>query len=479
MKSILRATGVLASSSAVTVGASVVSAKAAALLIGPAGVGYLGILQSAIGVVSLVAGVGLATGLVRLGAAALARGDTDEAALLARATTGWSWALGAGAAAVLLALHAFVSRHLLHGLGGSAGVWAVAAGVLFSVVFTARAGVLNAHHRVEALAALAVTNGVLGASVTILALWLWRAQGVPVAAAGGFVISALVASWFVRRRTPRFEVRRSAPELGRVSRSLFRFGGPYAASMVVGTGVQLALPMVVLGLLDAPSVGYYRAATALSVGYLGFLLNAMAQDYYPRVSAAAGRPPELRDLANTQLRLVNTVGVPVILCAQLATPYLVPLLYARSFSPAVQVLQFQWVGDLFKLWAWTLSFIVLADSGSRSFFLTELAGGSTLLLSTLAGVGLFGLQGLGVGYAAATAGYLLLVLALVRRSIGFRFARENLVEMATGLSAVLMVLVLGLRAPEWLRLVAGTGILLAISRKSVGTIWREFRPSPA
>ena len=68
---------------------------------------------------------------------------------------------------------------------------------------------------------------------------------------------------------------------------LIQSGAPFALSQVVGAGVQLLVPVIVLYLLDAAAVGYYRAAFTVSVGYLAFLLNALAQDYYPRVAAAS------------------------------------------------------------------------------------------------------------------------------------------------------------------------------------------------
>lgn len=477
MKAILRATAVLAGSSVVTVAMGVLSAKAFALLVGPAGVGYLGVLQSTIGLGSLVAGMGLATGFVRFGAAALGGDDEKEVAALWTATTGLTWLLGTAVALSVILLRHQLTTWLEPAIRGA---WAVptAAGITLTTTAAIQSSRLNAHHRVDALAKLAIVNSVLGAALSVLVLAVWRRDGIPWVAVTPLGVSWLLSRWMVRRVLGRPAL---SPDRGRVlraSRALLRFGGPYTGSMVVGTGVQMALPMLVLGTLDLASVGYFRAATALSVGYLGFLLTAMGQEYYPRVSAARSNV-ELCEIANTQIRLVSMVGVPVILLAQLTTPYLVPLFYSRSFAPAVGVLRWQWVGDLFKLWSWTLSFIVLAHGGSRLFFLIELVAGATLLLGSLTGMHLIGLAGLGAGYLLTTVVYSLLVWSIVRRRIGFAMTTDNARTMGSGLAGSLVLFALSWSPSTLLRLGGGAVVVAVTGGTRLVRLWREVRPRRA
>src|SRR5256885_4249888 len=100
MKSILKATAVLSSASVVSILMGLVSAKVSAVLLGPGGLGYMGLLQSLLGLSGLIAGMGVGTGLVRAGARALAEHDArQEAALRAGA---WRLCWGLGGLAFLL-----------------------------------------------------------------------------------------------------------------------------------------------------------------------------------------------------------------------------------------------------------------------------------------------------------------------------------------------------------------------------------------
>ena len=87
MKSILKATVVLSSASIVSILTGLVSAKVSAVLLGPGGLGYMGLLQSLLGLSGMLAGMGVGTGLVRAGARALAgKDERQEAALRGGAT---------------------------------------------------------------------------------------------------------------------------------------------------------------------------------------------------------------------------------------------------------------------------------------------------------------------------------------------------------------------------------------------------------
>src|SRR5947209_8499677 len=81
MKSILKATAILSSGSLVSILVGLVSAKFSALLLGPSGVGYMGLLQSTLSLVVLVAGMGgISAGLVRAGARARAEENIRQEA---------------------------------------------------------------------------------------------------------------------------------------------------------------------------------------------------------------------------------------------------------------------------------------------------------------------------------------------------------------------------------------------------------------
>ena len=475
MKSIFRATAILSSSSIISIFLSLVTAKVLALYLQPEGYGYYGLLQSFIAVSSLVAGLGIPTGIVRMGAAAAKRGDSETLANLRIASWFLFSVLGVVALFLIAVFRVRLSVLVLGTPTRGGTILLMSLALLFTVAANIQVGTLNAYHRVKALAKYAVANTVLGAAVSIGAVLIWRVQGIAVAVIGGAIVTLLVSSYFLRREISPVNVKLSRQGTLKAARYLVRFGGPYTASMFVGTGVQLTIPMLVLHLLSPESVGYYRAAAGISVGYLGFLMTAMSQDYYPRVSAAADKPVELVELINAQHRLVMLLAVPMILGTLALVPYLVPLVYTLKFRPTVEILEWQLIGDIFKFASWTMSFAILARSASSVFFLIELTGGVVTLLSTWISVRLFGLTGLGISFLVTYVIYYFVVWAVIRREVPLVWSKSNQRMLIAGIAAAIVVRIFPSTRFGALRTPVALALALAAGIPSLVVVWREFK----
>lgn len=463
MKSIFRATAILSGGSVVNILCGLVSAKVMALILQPAGYGYYGLLQSFIGLAGLVTGMGIATGLVRNGAAAVARDDQLTIASLRRASWVLFYGLGALALSVLALFRGTISRLALGTSDHATTILLMGTALLFAVASQIQSGTLNAYHRVEALTKCGIAGMVLGATCSLTCFLIWRVQGIVPAVIGSAMVGWMVSAYFLRRDVGPVRVEPTRRDVQEMAWSLLRFGAPYTASMLVGTGVQMALPIIVLHLLGTESVGYYKAATAISVNYLGFLAAAMALDFYPRVSAVKGQPRALVELINEQHRLVMILAVPMILGTLALLPYVVPIVYSRKFVPTVGILEWQLIGDLFKFSSWTMSYAILARCRSSVFFLSESIGGLANVVTLWLAVRWFGLAGLGISFLASYIIYCAAVWVIIRREIRLVWSVGNKMMMLASVAAALLVRILPstgfayLRTPIALLLASAAG----------------------
>lgn len=442
MKAILRATAILGSSSAVSVLAGVATAKVNAITLGPAGLGYLALLQSLLSLSVLTVGFGVGAGVVQMAAKALAAGDQIKAKSIELAGIGLTFVLGVLGFSILVLFKVSAAKLIL-GDGNQAGdvVW-VGAGLLLSLFSGILVSILNAHRQIGALAKIGVVNAILGAIVTV-ALVLWGgASFLPYVVVGTSGSSAIVSLLFYQRLYFVGGRTQPLPSLGDVSSSaleLLRFGGPFTLSMLIGSGVQMLIPILVMQEIGQDSVGFYRAATAIASQYLVFLLTAMSQDYHPRVAATIVDPNRLALTINDQYRFLLLVSTPVIFATLGFGIWLVPMLYSSAFLPSLEVMRLQLIGDFFKLASWTLSYVVLVSS-AKKFFYIEAMGGITILSVTWAGLQAWGLIGAGVGYLIGYLVYYVASWLVIRRLFPFRWDRVNVKYFSwAGLAACILL----------------------------------------
>jgi PST family polysaccharide transporter len=300
--------------------------------------------------------------------------------------------------------------------------------------------VLSSHKLVAEIATLRTIAVVALAIVTLGAVAVLGEAGAPI----GILGSAAVLWVGTRTALGRAAIPMAGLLPGRfttVAGELIRSGIPYAASTLAGTGIQLAIPILVAIQLDTEAAGFYRAATQISAGYVTFIAAAMLQDSYPRLSREQAHPATLVALIDQQLLLVMMLTFPLILTGMAFSNVIMPVLYSAAFGPAVAIVGWQLVGTLLRLPSWTLSFAILARGRSRVYFAVELLGGLALLGGSLVGIDRFGLAGLGGAVLLTYLVYYPLVWLAVRRDLplGVTAAQKALLG-TVGLAAAIQAL---------------------------------------
>lgn len=156
------------------------------------------------------------------------------------------------------------------------------------------------------------------------------------------------------------------------------------------------------------------------MNYIGFILTAMAADYYPRLTAAMRDPREAVQRVNGQAEVALLLAGPVLVGTVALAPWIVQLLYSTDFVAAAALLRWQIAGDLIKIASWPLGFTLLAAGRGRAFMLTEALGAGVLVGVTAILLPRAGLLAPGMGYVATYLVYLVVVFALAGRLIGYR-----------------------------------------------------------
>ena len=214
------------------------------------------------------------------------------------------------------------------------------------------------------------------------------------------------------------------PELMREWKMLLRLGVAMVGAGLVGSLTQLWIRIDVDKVLGVQPLGQYQAAWTISMQYVTFVLSAMAIDFYPRLTGVIRDSKAACKLINEQAEIATLLSAPVFIAMMALAPWVIHLLYAASFTPAIEILRWQVLGDVLKVASWPLGFLILAVGDGKTFFFTESASWLVAagLITGLAPI--IGLPITGMAYVAMYAFYLPLVYVLARRRIGFRWSKS-------------------------------------------------------
>lgn len=402
--------------------ASLVKMKVAALVLGPAGVGLVGLYMNLVSTAASVSSLGLGITGVRH----IVNASTDGELAVGRARRVLQWGsliLAVAGAGVFWLCRGWVARVLLSDEARSNDVAWLCIGVGISVMVSAQTALLTGLRRVGDLARINIAAGVSGAILAVLVLNVWPAFGVLYLALATPALAFLVGRVYMARLGRCGVPRPRLPEVAKQFGAVIRPGIPFMFAGVITLLGQLVVRTLVQRELGLDALGQFQAAWSISVVYLGFVLGAMGTDYLPRLSALANDRHASVKLINEQTEVALLLAAPVVIATLAFSPWLIHLLYSQDFSPSVEVLRWQLLGDILKTITWPLGFMCHAWGAGKTFLAFEAFGAIVLALGVFFGIPYFGIAAAGVALFVLYALSVPLLWGLGRLWVGFRWTR--------------------------------------------------------
>ncbi|MFO1204696.1 MAG: O-antigen translocase [Burkholderiales bacterium] len=432
---ILKSSAMIGGSSVVSIAIGIIRTKAMAVLLGPAGVGLLGLYGSIADLAASVAGMGVNSSGVRQVAEAAGSGDRGRIARTAIVLRRTSLALGLISIVLLVALSEPIAVLTFGGNQHAAGVALLSLAVFFRLMSEGRAALLQGTRRIADLAKMGVLGAFFGTLISIPLVYFFREDGVVPSLVLGAAMTLVTALWYASK----VEIQATsmtASQVGKELSALLKLGSAFMASGVMMMGVAYAIRIFVTREVGIDAAGLYQCAWAVGGLYVGLILQSMGADFYPRLTAVAQDDTECNRVVNEQAQVSLLLAAPGVLATLTFAPLVISLLYTAQFAEAVPLLRWLCLGVALRVISWPMGYIIIAKGNQRLFFLSEAAW-------TVVHVGLawicvrsFGLNGAGMAFFGSYVFHVFMIYAIVRRLSGFRWSMEN---AKTGLSSLLLV----------------------------------------
>jgi len=432
---ILRSTALIGGSSVVNIALGIVRTKATAAMLGPSGVGLFGLFNSVADLSQSVVGLGVQSSGVRQIAEAAASDAPERVATTAAVLRRVCLGLAVIGAVMVFAFAKPISRVTFGTDVQTAGVAALSIAVFLRVVSSGQSALVHGLRRVGDLAKMSVIGTWFGCVATIALVYVLRERGIvpSIIASAGML---LVMSWWYSRRV---DVRRRAVTT-RVIRTesvaLLSLGFALMASDLMALTNAYLSRIIVLHQAGIAATGLYQAAWTLGGLYVGFILQAMGADFYPRLTAAADDHDTCNRLVNEQAHIGLLLAGPGALATLTLAPTVLSVFYSSRFAEAVDVLRWISVGAALRVITWPIGFIVVAKGYKRLLVFCEVAWAVVSVACTWFAVKFFGLAGAGMAFAASYVFHWILIYVVVRRITGFSWSTENMTLGVWFLSAI-------------------------------------------
>jgi O-antigen/teichoic acid export membrane protein len=418
-RQILRSSSIIGGGAVLNILIGLARTKVVALLLGPAGVGMVGIFQSLASTGAAAGGMGIASSGVRQIAEGVAADDQTALTHTRQALFRGSALLAVIIAAVFWLLRHSIAAYVLGDPGQADVLGWIGVAAALTIVSNAQGALLNGFRHIGDLARMNVLGALLGTVLGIGVLLVWRERAL-VAYVVIAPLALVIAGAILARRVP--PPRAGVMRNNRISWILlFKLGFSFMAASLAGTLMLLVVRSIVGQRLGAGPLGEFSAAWMISMTYIGFVLSAMAADYYPRLTAAIKDDTEVNRMVNEQSEIALLLAAPVLIGMQAAAPWVIRLLYSSQFDGAVDVLRWQIMGDTLKIIGWPLGFVLLAAGRGRMFLFVEVAEAAFFCAFVWLTIDQAGLASTGMGFLLMYAIYVPVSYLLARRQTGFRW----------------------------------------------------------
>lgn len=399
-----------------------VRTKLVAILIGPSGVGLVGLYNSATILIGILVGLGIGSSGIREVALAHSSGDPERLAHILKTLRRACWVTGFIGWGITAA---FSYPLCLWVFGSGERTWAISLlgiTVLLGAVGDGQRALLQGVRRIGDLARMGVYSILISTVVAvILYSWLGEQGIVPV-----LIISAIinvVVAWRYARKVQIIPVCQSITDSCRNSKHLLGLGLSFMWSGLLSSGAALVVRSMIVREYGIDANGIYQAAWAISGMFAGFIFTAMGTDFFPRLTAVAHENDQVNRLVNEQTEIGILLTLPGLLGTLAFAPWLMHLFYTSAFVAGSELLQWFLLGTFGRAVSWPMIYIQLAKNESKWFAFTEFTFWALHLGLSLLLLHWCGLRGGAMGYFIPNIVYVIGMLWLAAHLSGFRWSK--------------------------------------------------------
>lgn len=422
-RSIMKATSLFGGVQVFKIIIAIVRSKIVAVLLGPAGMGIMGLLNSTTEFVSSLTNFGLRTSALRDIAAANESGNQNRINKVVTVFRRLVWGTGLLGAVITFIFSPWLSELTFGNKEYTlAFIW-LSCTLLFNQLTIGQDVLLQGMRKLNYLAKANMLGAFIGLLISAPLYYFYGIEGIVPA----IILSSLFLlgiSWYFTSKIKLEQVKVTSKETVFEGKGMLKMGFMLSLSGLIGSGTAYIVRICISNLGSLEDVGLYNAGFAIIGTYVGLLFTAMSTDYYPRLAGISQNNKKANLLINHQAEIVILLLAPILTIFLIFINWAVIILYSTKFTAVNGMIQWAALGMYFKGVSWTIAFVLLAKGASKLYFWNELIANIYVLGLNVLGYYLYGLDGLGISFLISFILYFLQVFLLAKYKYEFSLTPE-------------------------------------------------------
>ena len=426
-RGLLRATLILGGAQVTNVVISIVRMKLIAMLLGPTGVGLLGVYANLMETVAVTAGLGMNTSGVRQ--IAKAREKADEVSQLRTLISLSLFLQGVIAMAAVWVLRRPLATWVFGDALRATEVGLVGISVFFAMLAMSQTTLLQGAREIGNLGRATIIGALAGSIIGLVAIYFRRDDALVAYLIIQSAATAATAYYFARRLHCAAAATVATSRHLALWQNLVTLGGVFMLAGLAYNVTLLLARALVTKQIGLDAAGYLAASWGISIQSIGFLFSAMASDYYPRLAEVVSSPTAANRLINEQVQLGLSIAGPFLLILIGLAPWIMVLLYSAEFRAASPLVQWQTTGNIFRLVSLPVSYFLIASARKWPYLAAEIFLNMLFLLFLWQALPLWGVDSAGPAFLFSYVLYTVALTWATRRMLSFKWEPLSLYLM--------------------------------------------------
>lgn len=402
----------------------IIRSKAIAILLGPSGMGIMGLLNSTIDIINRATSFGLQTSGVKEISLSNAQARTQSVANSIKVLKRLVWYTGLIGLIITIILSSWLSVITFGNKNYRIAFTWLSITLLLKQLTSGNLAILQGLRKLRKLASANLIGSIFSLLLSLPLFYLLGNKGI-VPSIIIFAAVTLVVTWFyshkiIEPQTIPVNFKNTISK----GKEMLLMGLVLSLGGLMSTGAAYILRVFIARLGGIEEVGLYNAGFAIVNTYVGLIFTAMLTDYYPRLSAVANDNIKSQLIINQQAEIAILIIAPSIVIFLIFIDLFIIILYSKQFTPIRGMIYWAALGMFFKSTSWAVGILLVAKGIKKIYFWNELIANFYLLGLNLLGYYLGGLIGLGISFLISYFIYTIQLLIITKVKFGFSYNRK-------------------------------------------------------